>query len=55
MKIVILILALIIGFGATCKKTAKDLKEISIQHELNAAYREHPNMLPVVVVTAPRM
>lgn len=55
MKIVILMLALVLGFGATCKKTAKDLKEISIQHELNAAYREHPNMLPVVVVTPPKV
>jgi len=54
MKIVILIIALVIGFGATCKKTAKDLKEISIQHELNAAYREYPNMLPVVVITPPK-
>ncbi len=54
MKIVILILALVLGFGATCKKTANDLKKISIQHELNNIYREHPNVLPVVVIIAPK-
>lgn len=55
MKIVILLFALIFGFGATCKKTAHDLKKISIQHELNAGYQQYPNMLPVVDVVASRM
>jgi hypothetical protein len=55
MKIIILLFALIFGFGATCKKTANDLKEISVQHELNAAYKQYPNMLPVVNVIAPRI
>ena len=55
MKIIILLIALILGFGATCKKTADDLKEISIQHELNAANHEYPNMLPLVEVVAPRI
>lgn len=55
MKIVILLFALLFGFGATCKKTASDLKEISIQHELNAAYQQYPNMLPVVEVVAPQL
>lgn len=55
MKIVILLLALLFGFGATCKKTANDLKEITIQHELNAAYKQYPNMLPVVNVVTPRI
>ena len=55
MKIVILLFALIFGFGANFKNTAKDLKEISERHELNAAYKKYPNMLPVVDVVAPRI
>ena len=53
MKLIALLLALVLGFGATCKKTAVDKKEISFQHELNQ-YKSYPNMLPVVEVIGHR-
>jgi hypothetical protein len=53
MKIIVLILALILGFGTICKKSADDKKEISFQNELNQ-YKSYPNLLPIVEVVGQR-
>ncbi|CAM3382884.1 hypothetical protein POKO110462_00140 [Pontibacter korlensis] len=53
MKIVILILAIFLAVGATIKKSASDIKEVSARLELNE-YKSHPNLLPVVEVVAPK-
>ncbi len=53
MKLIILLLALVIGFGATLKRSASDLKEISQRNELNS-FKSYPNLLPEVEVVAPR-
>lgn len=51
MKIIVLIFAFILGFGAICKKSVDDRKEISFQNELNQ-YKSYPNLLPVIEVVA---
>ena len=53
MKLIVLLLAIILCIGAACKDTADKVKQISERFELDA-YRNHPNMLPVVEITAPR-
>jgi hypothetical protein len=57
MKIIILLFALVIGFGATCKKTADDVSTSAANHKKQMELRElrsHPNVLPEVMVVAPR-
>lgn len=54
MKIVILLLAMLLGFGATVRKSVDDAKEISIKHELSK-YKHLPNMLPEVEIVAPSL
>jgi hypothetical protein len=53
MKILILLIALVLGFGATIKRSASDLKEISQRTEINS-YKSYPNLLPEVEIVAPR-
>ncbi|MDX5422631.1 MAG: hypothetical protein LPK07_01525 [Hymenobacteraceae bacterium] len=53
MKIIILLFALVFGFGATVKRTASDMKEMSSRMELNE-YKHHPNLLPEVEIVAGR-
>lgn len=53
MKIIILLFAIALALGVTLKKSASDIKEISIRKELNT-YKQHGNLLPVVEVVAPR-
>ena len=53
MKIIILLFALALALGVALKKSASDMKEISIRKELNS-YRHHSNLLPAVEVVAPR-
>ncbi|WP_157593720.1 hypothetical protein [Pontibacter actiniarum] len=52
MKIVILILAMMSGMGASIKKSADDMKKIKAHHELNE-YKSYPNLLPEVEIVAP--
>ncbi|WP_242926146.1 hypothetical protein [Pontibacter vulgaris] len=54
MKLIILLFALVLGFGATIKRSASDLKEISQRTEINA-YKNYPNLLPEVEIVAHRM
>ncbi|MBX0334423.1 hypothetical protein K3G39_14365 [Pontibacter sp. HSC-14F20] len=57
MKIIILLFALVLGFGATCKKTADDIRVSAAKHELQQEQRElrsYPNLLPEVLIVAPR-
>lgn len=51
MKIIILLFAIMLGFGATVKKSVDELNEISARQELSQ-YKHHPNMLPEVEVVA---
>lgn len=51
MKILILLFAFTFGFGASVKKSADDLKEISKRNEIKQ-YNKYPNLLPVVEVVA---
>ncbi|MFD2514145.1 hypothetical protein ACFSRY_09730 [Pontibacter locisalis] len=53
MKIIILLFALVFGFGATVKKSSDDLKEIKVRAELNE-YKTYPNLLPEVEIVAER-
>ncbi|WP_181885226.1 hypothetical protein [Pontibacter diazotrophicus] len=53
MKIIILLFAIVLAFGATVKKSASDIKEISTRQVLNE-YKHHGNLLPVVEITAER-
>lgn len=53
MKLIILLFAIVLAFGATVKKSASDMKEISTRKVLNE-YKNHGNMLPVVEITAVR-
>jgi hypothetical protein len=52
MKIIILLSAIMFGFGANVKKSADDLREISKRQELNQY--KYANMLPMVEVVAER-
>lgn len=57
MKIIILLFALVIGFGATGKKTADDVSTTAAKYKKQQELREfrsHPNLLPEVMVVAPR-
>lgn len=54
MKIVILIFVFIIGVGASVKKSADDIKEISVRQELNQL-KNLPNLLPEVEIVAPSL
>ncbi len=53
MKIIVLLLALILCIGVASKNTADSVKQISERSELST-YKNHPNLLPVVEVSAPR-
>ena len=53
MKIIALLIFMLLGFGAVCKKTLTENKEIAFQHELSQ-YKSYPNLLPVVEVVAPK-
>lgn len=53
MKIIALLIVMLLGFGAICKQSLSEQKEIAFQHELNQ-YKSYPNLLPVVEVVAPR-
>ncbi|WP_461489084.1 hypothetical protein [Pontibacter sp. HJ8] len=58
MKIIILLFALVIGFGATCKKTADDVNTTASKYKKQQELREfrtYPNLLPEVMVLAPRV
>ncbi len=52
MKIVILIFVFLLGVGASIKKSAKDMKQLSARQELSM-YKHQPNLLPEVEITAP--
>ena len=57
MKIIVLLLALVLGFGATCKKTAEDINLSATKHKMQQEQRElrsYPNLLPEVLIVAPR-
>ena len=53
MKIIILLFAIALGFGATVKKSASDMKEISTRQVLKE-YKHNGVMLLVVEVIAER-
>lgn len=53
MKLIILLIAIVLGFAATVKKSANDLKEISSRNEIRA-YKSLPNLLPEVEIVAIR-
>ncbi|WP_181163647.1 hypothetical protein [Pontibacter mangrovi] len=54
MKIVILILAIMTGMGASIKKSATEQKEVQKRLELNE-YKSYPNLLPEVEIIAPAL
>lgn len=54
MKILILLFGMTAALGAAGTKTASDLKEIQQRNELKAL-EKYPNLLPEVVITAPRI
>ncbi|MBD1397298.1 hypothetical protein H9Q13_08990 [Pontibacter sp. JH31] len=54
MKILILLFGMTAALGAAGTKTASDIKEIQKRNELKAL-EKYPNLLPEVVVTAPRI
>ena len=51
MKIIVLLLALFIAFGFAVKQAAENVKEITIQQEIEQL-DAYPNLLPVVEVVA---
>ncbi|MBF9252962.1 hypothetical protein I2I11_06640 [Pontibacter sp. 172403-2] len=52
MKLIILLFAMLFGFGASVKKSADDIKVLSSRIEMNH-YKNYPNLLPEVeIVTA---
>ena len=53
MKIIVLLFAIVLAFGATLVKSASDKEGISTRKVLNE-YKHNGNMLPIVEVTAPR-
>jgi hypothetical protein len=58
MKIIILLFAIVLGFGATCKKTADDIKVTAAKYKQQQEMKElrsHPNLLPEVLVIVPRV
>lgn len=57
MKLIILLFAIVLGFGATFKKTADDIKVTAAKYKLQQEQKElrsYPNLLPEVVIVAPR-
>lgn len=57
MKIIILLFAIMLGFGATCKKTAADVKATAAKYKIQQEQRElrnYPNVLPEVLIVAPK-
>ncbi|WP_170866152.1 hypothetical protein [Pontibacter flavimaris] len=54
MKIVIVILALMTGMGASIKKSAEEMEQAQKRLELNE-YRHYPNLLPEVEIVAPAL
>ncbi|PVY39955.1 hypothetical protein [Pontibacter virosus] len=57
MKIIILLFAIVLGFGATGKKTANDIEVAAAKHKLQQEQRElrsYPNLLPEVLIVAPK-
>jgi len=53
MKLIILLLAIVLAFGATVKKSATDMKAINFKKELSE-FKYYPNLLPEVRIIAPR-
>lgn len=51
MKIIILLLAFVFGFGATVKKSGDDIKELKKRAEVRE-YNHYPNLLPEVEIVA---
>ncbi|WP_439880662.1 hypothetical protein ACSX1A_16085 [Pontibacter sp. MBLB2868] len=51
MKIIILLLAFVFGFGATVKRSSDDIKKIKTRTEINQ-YKTYPNLLPEVEIVA---
>lgn len=49
MKLVILLFAVFLGFGATLKQSTADVEALKVQKELEA-YKAYPNMLPTVEI-----
>ncbi|SIT88430.1 hypothetical protein [Pontibacter indicus] len=57
MKIIILLFAIVLGFGAATKKTSSDMRESAAKHKLQQEQRElrnYPNLLPEVLIVAPK-
>ncbi|WP_266203479.1 hypothetical protein [Pontibacter kalidii] len=54
MKIVIVILALMTGMGASIKKSADEMEQVKKRIELNE-YKRYPNLLPEVEIVAPAL
>ena len=52
MKIVIVILAMLTGMGASVKESAKEIERVQKRLELNE-YKNYPNLLPEVEIVAP--
>lgn len=58
MKIIILLFAFTFGIGANVKKSADDLKGISLRSEMKQKqnevkrYQQYPNLLPEVEIVA---
>jgi hypothetical protein len=58
MKIILLLFAIVLGFGAICKKTADDVKITASKYKQQQEMKElrsHPNLLPEVLVIVPRV
>ena len=53
MKIIILLFVFVLGFGASVKKQADDIKDLKVRAEINE-YKTYPNLLPVVEIVADR-
>ncbi|MCC9167321.1 hypothetical protein [Pontibacter harenae] len=51
MKIIVLLFAMVLGFFAICKDTARELQELGLRNEVKEL-RVYPNLLPVVEVVA---
>ena len=55
MKIIVLLLAITMGAGATIKKTSQDMQKAAARAQEAYELREYPNVLPVVEVVAPQI
>ncbi len=57
MKIIILLFAIVLGFGAIGKKTAADVQVTAAKYKLEQEQKElrsYPNLLPEVLIVAPK-